>query len=36
VYQNNQGFELGTFNVSILVTVMKRQSSKWEDISMAS
>jgi hypothetical protein len=34
VYQNNQGFELGTFNASILATVMKRQSSKWGNISM--
>lgn len=34
VLKNNQGFELGTFNASILATLMKKQSSKWEDISM--
>jgi hypothetical protein len=34
VFKDNQGFELGTFNASILTTVMKKQSSKWEDISM--
>ncbi|KAF2023591.1 dynamin GTPase [Setomelanomma holmii] len=34
VLNGNQGFELGTFNASILATVMKKQSSKWEDISM--
>jgi hypothetical protein len=34
VFKGNQGFELGTFNPSILATVMKKQSSKWEDISM--
>jgi hypothetical protein len=34
VFKGNQGFELGTFNTSILATVMKKQSSKWEDISM--
>ncbi|RAR01056.1 glutamine-dependent nad(+) synthetase [Stemphylium lycopersici] len=34
VFKGNQGFELGTFNASILATVMKKQSSKWEDISM--
>jgi hypothetical protein len=34
VFKDNQGFELGTFNASILATVMKKQSSKWEDISM--
>jgi hypothetical protein len=34
VFKGSQGFELGTFNASILATVMKKQSSKWEDISM--
>jgi hypothetical protein len=34
VFKDNQGFELGTFDASILATVMKKQSSKWEDISM--
>ncbi|KAI2478279.1 Interferon-induced GTP-binding protein mx2 [Pyrenophora tritici-repentis] len=34
VFKDNQGFELGTFNALILATVMKKQSSKWEDISM--
>jgi hypothetical protein len=34
VFKDNRGFELGTFNASILATVMKKQSSKWEDISM--
>ncbi|CAK4033018.1 interferon-induced GTP-binding mx2 [Lecanosticta acicola] len=33
VFESNRGFELGTFNASILATVMKKQSSKWEDIS---
>jgi hypothetical protein len=34
VFKGYQRFELGTFNASILATVMKKQSSKWEDISM--
>ncbi|KAI0570344.1 Interferon-induced GTP-binding protein mx2 [Pyrenophora tritici-repentis] len=34
VLKDNQGFELGTFNASILAIVIKKQSSKWEDISM--
>ena len=34
IFKANRGFELGTFNASILATVMKKQSSKWEDISM--
>lgn len=34
VFQGNRGFELGTFNSSILATVMKKQSSKWMDISL--
>jgi hypothetical protein len=28
ILKSNQGFELGTFNASILATVMKKQSSK--------
>jgi hypothetical protein len=34
VFRGNQGFELGTFNASILAMVMKKQSYKWEEISM--
>lgn len=34
VFRENRGFELGTFNPSILATTMKRQSSKWMGISM--
>ncbi|KXS94723.1 hypothetical protein AC579_9202 [Pseudocercospora musae] len=34
VFKGNRGFELGTFNASILATVMKKQSLKWTDISM--
>ncbi|KAK4546242.1 hypothetical protein LTR36_002379 [Oleoguttula mirabilis] len=34
VFQGNRGFELGTFNASILATAMKVQSSKWMDISL--
>lgn len=34
VFKGNRGFELGTFNGSILATVMKKQSSKWTEISM--
>lgn len=32
-YKSNRGFELGTFNASILATVMKKQSAKWTDMS---
>lgn len=35
VYKENRGFELGTFNSSILATTMMEQSSKWSDISLA-
>lgn len=34
VFQGNRGFELGTFNASILATAMKKQSFKWKDISL--
>ncbi|OQN95383.1 hypothetical protein B0A48_18618 [Cryoendolithus antarcticus] len=34
IFQNNRGFELGTFNASLLATCMKRQSSKWTDVGM--
>jgi hypothetical protein len=34
VFQGNRGFELGTFNASILATAMKKQCSKWTPISM--
>lgn len=33
VFAGNRGFEMGTFNASILATVMKKQSAKWGDIS---
>lgn len=33
-FLSNRGFELGTFNASLLATCMKKQCSKWEDISM--
>lgn len=35
VYNGNRGFELGTFNATILATAMKKQSTKWSDISLA-
>lgn len=35
VHTENRGFELGTFNASILATAMKKQSAKWHDISLA-
>ena len=31
IYQGNRGFELGTFNPTILATAMKKQSTKWTD-----
>lgn len=34
VFYDNRGFELGTFNPSILATVMKKQTVKWVDISL--
>nr|OQO32491.1 hypothetical protein B0A51_00900 [Rachicladosporium sp. CCFEE 5018] len=34
IFQNNRGFELGTFNASLLATCMKRQSAKWTDVGM--
>jgi hypothetical protein len=34
VFKNNQGFELGTFDASILATVMRKQASKWSDMSL--
>jgi hypothetical protein len=34
VYKESRGFELGTFNNSLLATTMKTQSSKWETIAM--
>lgn len=36
VYKSNQDFELGTFNATILAMVVRKQSSKWEDISLGS
>jgi hypothetical protein len=34
VFLGNRGFELGTFTASILSTAMKKQCSKWTDLSM--
>lgn len=34
IYQGNRGFELGTFNPTILATAMKKQSTKWTDMSL--
>lgn len=34
IFQGNRGFELGTFNATILATAMNRQCFKWEDISL--
>ncbi|RDW58965.1 uncharacterized protein DSM5745_11171 [Aspergillus mulundensis] len=33
-YLSSRGFELGTFNTSLLPTVMKKQSSKWGSIAL--
>jgi hypothetical protein len=33
-YLDSRGFELGTFNSSLLPTVMKRQSNKWGSIAL--
>ena len=32
VYKNSRGFELGTFDSSLLAITMKTQSSKWEEL----
>ncbi|KAJ5291465.1 hypothetical protein N7478_000716 [Penicillium angulare] len=32
IYEASRGFELGTFNASILASVLKRQSSKWPNL----
>ena len=34
LYESSRGFELGTFDASILATKMKNQSSKWTGISL--
>ena len=34
VYRSSRGFELGTFDSSILATTMKTQSEKWEALSL--
>ena len=34
LYESGRGFELGTFDPSILATTMKKQSSKWTGISL--
>ncbi|KAE8376986.1 P-loop containing nucleoside triphosphate hydrolase protein [Aspergillus bertholletiae] len=31
LYQSSRGFEIGTFNVSLLATIMKKQSTKWSN-----
>lgn len=33
-YQDSRGFELGTFNGSLLAQAMKKQSDKWEPIAL--
>ncbi|TQB69135.1 hypothetical protein MPDQ_002318 [Monascus purpureus] len=33
-YLNSRGFEIGTFNVSLLATIMKKQSQKWEPFAL--
>lgn len=33
-YRSSRGFEVGTFNTSLLPTVMRRQSKKWKSISL--
>ncbi|KAK4610262.1 Interferon-induced GTP-binding protein Mx1 [Fulvia fulva] len=33
-FLQNRGFEIGTFNPSIIATTMRKQSEKWEDISL--
>ena len=35
VYKGSRGFELSTFNSSLLAMTMKAQSSKWEEIALA-
>ncbi|KAB8238110.1 dynamin family protein [Aspergillus alliaceus] len=32
LYNGSRGFEIGTFNVSLLATIMKRQSVKWSNL----
>lgn len=34
VYRTSKGFEIGTFNSALLSTLMKRQSMRWEAISL--
>ena len=34
VYKDSRGFELGTFDSSLLAMAMKTQSSKWEEIAL--
>ncbi|KXL45220.1 MAG: hypothetical protein FE78DRAFT_148659 [Acidomyces sp. 'richmondensis'] len=34
IYTSSRGFELGTFDGSVLATTMKKQSSKWIEISL--
>ncbi|KAL2817509.1 P-loop containing nucleoside triphosphate hydrolase protein [Aspergillus cavernicola] len=33
-YSSSRGFEMGTFNTSLLPAVMKKQSTKWEKIAL--
>jgi len=35
IYKTSRGFELGTFDSSLLAMTMKTQSSKWEEIALA-
>jgi len=34
IYETSRGFELGTFDASIMATTMKKQSSKWPSTSL--
>ena len=34
IYRQSRGFELGTFNSTLLATIMKEQAMKWQDIAL--
>ena len=34
IYRESRGFEIGTFNPSLLSTILKEQSQKWQDIAL--
>ena len=34
VYKNSRGFELGTFDASLLPVVWKKQSANWDDLAL--